>query len=329
MFRKCKYVLPLMLGVTLVNSGYSMKSIEKRTRKVKEEYSSKIDELKNSIVNGINSIKNQKKIKIFVAIEENNLDEVAGLLESNPHYINAKDEFGNTPIHIAVYNGNASIAELLIKKGANINVENNREECPIHIAVYNGNASIAELLIEKGANIDLENRHNQSPLHIAVYNGNASITKLLIDKGAKRFVGDESYYTPIDYALEQGNYDIVELLVNKGFDAEDNYVTRGKYYYGSTVLQKSLKNGYTDIARLLIEKVVDKNTIDSKDEDGKTPLHIASEKGYLDIVKLLIEKGFKVNTQDSNNKTPLDLAYNSEIRDFLTSKGAKKGSELN
>jgi len=48
--------------------------------------------------------------------------------------INAKDEYGWTPLHYAAIKGQKEVVELLIAKGADINSKNQSGETPLHEA---------------------------------------------------------------------------------------------------------------------------------------------------------------------------------------------------
>ncbi|KAJ7636552.1 ankyrin repeat-containing domain protein, partial [Roridomyces roridus] len=71
---------------------------------------------------------------------------------------------GNTPLHLALANGHADVAMLLIEKGADINVKDDDGSTPLHVALAKGHADVAKLLIERGANISLCTYDLCSPL---------------------------------------------------------------------------------------------------------------------------------------------------------------------
>lgn len=78
------------------------------------------------------------------------------LLQHNPAAINHTDNFGVTPLHIAIDEGYAEKARFLIEAGADINAQTN-ENCPwVHLktplrtAIYRGSIEIIDLLLERG-----------------------------------------------------------------------------------------------------------------------------------------------------------------------------------
>ena len=66
---------------------------------------------------------------------------------------------------------------------------------------------------------------------------------------------------------------------------------------GWTPLHYAISTGGTEVAKLLIEALIDKGAdLNAKDNNGRTPLHFASEKGNTEIANLL--KGY-VKSSDS------------------------------
>ena len=65
--------------------------------------------------------------------------------------MDAKDEDGWTPLHLAAQNGNTKVATLLLKAGAAINAKDKNGKTPLYYAVDFGNSDTAELLRAAGA----------------------------------------------------------------------------------------------------------------------------------------------------------------------------------
>ena len=74
---------------------------------------------------------------------------VAGNAESDP---NARNENGDTPLHIAAHHGQTEAIAALIAKGADPNARNENGDTPLHIAAREGQTeAIAALHRRKGA----------------------------------------------------------------------------------------------------------------------------------------------------------------------------------
>ena len=68
--------------------------------------------------------------------------------------VNAKDEFGRTPLHDATFYGHKEIVELLIAKGADVNAKTSDEDntplTPLDGAIEENHTEIADLLRKHG-----------------------------------------------------------------------------------------------------------------------------------------------------------------------------------
>ena len=65
--------------------------------------------------------------------------------------VNAKDNSGDTPLHIAAFERHTEIAELLIAKGADVNAKDADGKTPLDRAIMNRIDEIADLLRKHGA----------------------------------------------------------------------------------------------------------------------------------------------------------------------------------
>lgn len=99
-------------------------------------------------------------------------------------------------------------------------------------------------------------------------------------------------------ATLMGDLETVRRLLQAGTDPNMPYHT-------NTALTYAARDGFTEIAHLLINYGADVNWIDG---EGVTPLILASFKDYVDIVQLLLEHGADVSTRDQWGQTALDYA---------------------
>ncbi|NEQ51730.1 MAG: ankyrin repeat domain-containing protein [Leptolyngbya sp. SIO3F4] len=103
---------------------------------------------------------------------------------------------------------------------------------------------------------------------------------------------------PLIAATLVGNVDEVRSLLEQGTDP--NLV-----YHTNTALTYAARDGFTEIARLLIEHGAEVNWIDG---EGVTPLILASFKDHIDLVQLLLAHGADIAVRDQWNRTALDYA---------------------
>ena len=215
-----------------------------------------------------------------------------------------------TPLHQAAKDSDIEQVKLLISQGADIHALNVSLNPPLCDAVDSGNMEIVQLLVEAGADV---NAGSWSPLYTAVDNDNVAIAEYLIAHGADKHGSD--YWTILMEAFGSSSVEMVRLLIAKGADIHFKSVE----LHGWTALHSAVKEGYKDIAELLIQKGVDVNA------GPRTPLHEAAKRRSRDVAELLIQKGADVNAKDHVGGTPLYNAIqrrNLGMTQLLISKGA-------
>ena len=140
--------------------------------------------------------------------------------------VNAKNDYGETPLDMAVwYNGETEVAALLRKQGGkhgvingaaaggdieavkdflaagtDVNTKDGWEWTPLHNAAWWGHEEIAELLLANGAGVNAKNNVGWTPLHMAAINGHNEIVGLLVAGGADVNSKNNNGETPTDLA---------------------------------------------------------------------------------------------------------------------------------
>ncbi|HEY9301636.1 MAG TPA: ankyrin repeat domain-containing protein [Phormidium sp.] len=239
--------------------------------------------------------------------------EVAALLMLD---INAIDQSGNTPLHLAVDRGSQDIAELLIANGARVNARNANGQTPLYRAIAIGHNEIAALLINNGTDVNNIDGSGTTPLHKAAHYGTVKILKLLIAKGAEINIQDNQRKTPLDIAVDLKLQDTVALLISKHPDV--NSEDRD----GNSLLHIAISFKLNDLAKQLIAKGA---FVNAKNNLLQTPLHLAAAQGSQDIAELLIANGARVNLRNAEGQTPLYQAIaigHNDIAALLIKNGA-------
>jgi ankyrin repeat protein len=167
--------------------------------------------------------------------------------------------------------------------------------------------------------LDVYNEDYKCPIHYACIEGHVEVVNLLMDK-VELEVKDIYECRPIHYACERGHVEIVRLLLNKvELDAKDEM--------GRVPIHYACREGHVEVVKLLMNRV----NLEKEDNDNLRPIHYACIRSKLDIVKLLVDglitdkvpstlPKVKLNCLDKENKTPLELTENEEIKKYLQMK---------
>ncbi len=78
--------------------------------------------------------------------------------------LNEKDQFGSTPLNIAITFNKTAIAKVLIAAGADIHATAADGSTPLHTAAFLCRIEVVEVLLSKGADRQLTNAFGSTPL---------------------------------------------------------------------------------------------------------------------------------------------------------------------
>jgi ankyrin repeat protein len=96
-----------------------------------------------------------------------NLEKIEVMIKSGLVDLKAKNEDGETPLHLASRDNSIAIAKLLIERGADVDAKGNGGWTPLHLATANNHTEIAKLLIELGADVNAKDKYGWAPLDSA------------------------------------------------------------------------------------------------------------------------------------------------------------------
>src|SRR5450830_1667515 len=75
---------------------------------------------------------------IYSACELGQVDQVKTFLDKDPALANSKDNNGFAPLHWAAGGGSRDVTAVLLSKGADINARNDSGATPLHLAAFMG-----------------------------------------------------------------------------------------------------------------------------------------------------------------------------------------------
>lgn len=127
--------------------------------------------------------------------------------------LEARDENYNTPLILAIAAGENGYAAELLDAGAYIEARGNFGFTPLAVAAILGNAEAVQMLLARGANKEVVTYERaRRPLAWAVHEGFASVVKLLYDAGADVHALDSDGQTPLTLAQHFQDDVIIQIL---------------------------------------------------------------------------------------------------------------------
>lgn len=241
------------------------------------------------------------------SLEENS---VIRLLVDSGAEINAKDVYGQTPLHFAAMRGNDPAARDLLKcPHILVEARDSQLMTPLYVASTYGYVDIARRLIFAGANLLSKDESAQTPLHRAAMEGNLEIVELLLNSastiGGSKMVdrlvkeSDTERETALHHAVNNGHYKITEKLILAGADVDAMNDSM------ATPLHAAAAVGDTDLIKLLLQNHARLECVDCNQQ---TPLHRASYHNQAEAISVLLDAGANIEKRDKDSFTPLLMA---------------------
>lgn len=120
---------------------------------------------------------------VHLAASNNSSDNAECLqicLEFGYFNVDECDSSGNTALHYAVECGSLEMCQILVSNfNAKVNVQDKTKQTPLHIAAYNGDFAIVQLLVESGADLDLTDEDNVTVLAYAKEEKRGKVVRFL------------------------------------------------------------------------------------------------------------------------------------------------------
>jgi ankyrin repeat protein len=207
-------------------------------------------------------------------------DDVGPLLELEADVV-AQDNSHLTPPHLALSNGSAGAAKLLLDNGANVHDVDDNGQTPLHRASDSNHVDVMRLLLQHGASVDIQDNSHSTPLHLASDLGSLEAVRLLLENRANPHIRNDRGQTALHLASEWNHIERVRLLLECGADTDvqDND--------HSTPLHLASCNRSLEAAQLLLEHGA---SVDARNNEGRMPIDLATKRGDLEMVGLLLQR---------------------------------------
>jgi ankyrin repeat protein len=245
-------------------------------------------------------------------------------------------------------------------------------QTPLHIAIVQGNIRLVEVLLEYGADPVLPSCNlegpDYTPLHQALIaldkyqDRDTSIVDLLLETGQCRLMtGEDARSTAFDYVLSHysmWDHGVAEIMTFRMLQFASDIPTDCSND-GSTLMHSAVWYGRADLTGILISKGLDINAPDlrgntpfflechrstrllrfyinnganayAKNNDGQTALHAAASQGQIGVISFLFHLGLPINVPNNMGYMPFTWAVISGEEDaalHLLNLGAKISPE--
>ena len=250
---------------------------------------------------------NYRNTALHFAASAGNLDGARILLELGAE-VDSQNNEGLTPLLRAsqgMREGLRDLMRVLLDHGANRNARDNRGNTVLHLAASEGHLDAARMILELGVDVDPKNNEGLTPFLRAsqgMREGHRVIMQLLLRHDADYTVRDNRGNTALHLAASEGRLDVASMLLELGVDVDP------KNNEGFTPLRQvsqGMLEGHRDIMWLLLYHGAN---LDARDNHGNTALHFAASEGHLDVARMLLELGADVDSQNNERLTPLQQA---------------------
>ncbi|XP_063706247.1 ankycorbin-like [Culicoides brevitarsis] len=293
-----------------------------------------ISELKNKPQSIYTKDRQSRSVLHYCSTPRNELGHVSRVMMKAPDLMEAEDEDGFTPLHLAIIQGNLPLVNLLLSQNANVDALDNEGHSVVHWAVVCGEIDALKACLNAGADISLADVNGASPLHFAAqlcganYEGKSEkasfklaleILHVILEHPSSMVDNvDKDGRTPLLWAASAGSEKAVLQLVKAGAKVESSDKD------GLTALHCAASKGHTLVIDALVKLCgADVDLIDS---NGCSALHYATTLGHADAVSILLDLGADPNRSDRKGRTPAHCGCNKGQLETIKILGSRKGN---
>lgn len=221
------------------------------------------------------------------------------------------------------------IARYLVEKGANLNQVDKNGDTPLHIAAYNGRKDLCAFYLDHGAKLEAKNNNGFTPFLSACdgFGGHdedkPGTRRLLMDRGANVKAVDKAKMNAInllfckydDFPLIYNaypDYDFLKTLVEKGVKIDN----AGKYSDTpllTTVYASAKESGLDKYVRDLVSLGANVN---QKHKNGYTPLTMAISVENCTMVQTLLDLGANTSIKFPDGKNIIQMLEEYEKNQY-------------
>lgn len=165
----------------------------------------------------LNPLTLSHRTPLFLAAANGFPDFVQYLLDQGVSLDQPKNDEGDLPIHIALWNGYSAIFKKLVTP-QNLNDAGWNGCTALYAASARGHVDIVQYLLEHGAEPNLTNTAGITPLAASISLQHAEVALLLLDWEADPHIPDKLGATALHYACREGDLQLVKRLLQAQCD---------------------------------------------------------------------------------------------------------------
>eukprot|EP00397_Hematodinium_sp_SG-2012_P031370 GEMP01033298.1.p1 GENE.GEMP01033298.1~~GEMP01033298.1.p1 ORF type:complete len:505 (+),score=135.76 GEMP01033298.1:85-1599(+) len=151
---------------------------------------------------------------LHVAAEAGHVDAVSRLLVGRAD-VNNEDDYGYTPLIRASQGGFDDVAVMLLDRGADVNQQTSGGQTALIETAREGCVELVNMLLHRGADVNIQSNIGYSALMVGAIKGHEGVVEALLDYHASTEAVDDRGRTALDHARNSGLHDIVNLLPSK------------------------------------------------------------------------------------------------------------------
>jgi ankyrin repeat protein len=157
----------------------------------------------------------------FTAIRGGHVEEVARLLDPDPHLLDARDRAdARTPLVVAAVHGHVGVVSLLLERGADANASNYNKTTALQYAAIGGNEEVVSILLSRGADINRKGFYGFTALHLASWGGKLGVVRQLSQHTGAHGLDErnDEGCTALRAACFKGHVEVARYLLLAGAD---------------------------------------------------------------------------------------------------------------
>ncbi|CAL4992075.1 unnamed protein product [Urochloa decumbens] len=220
----------------------------------------------------------------------------------------------NTALHLAALHGHAAFAGEVLEQNEELLVARNDDgNTPLHLAARSGKLEVAELLIMRAlawpqdmkSPLIMVNKAGNNAVHEAVRHHKSAVAVALLDADPSRgHDHNERMESPLHIAAREGLVQVVQKIVDFPW-VDMDYIPSA--YLSGTALHQAVLGTNIRTVEILLEKRPE--LIDLTDCDGNNALHYAAQNNYPAAVEMLLNKRTELAyMHNDEHQCPLHVA---------------------